>query len=316
MLHSKITSDESHIVFRPYLNSRSKSLVQVRSTGHYTRSVELTGRLPMQKFFIELFWCKKGKLEFKTGKDMWHLNAGEVCFYLPGDIHDIRELTDEWEMYWMSLDGPYMDWLIQAFELSHEPRQAGACPTELFSQLNSLISGATLTDEYLAGVCAFEILTRAVMGETLKYSQDVQEFMRLVENNYSNPACDINELCRKLNIHRSTLFRKTLSELGETPLNYLNSRRIQKAIELLQQRTYKLEQIAEMTGFNSAKYFTKVFRRTLRILPRELASQFHSPEGTVFKSAAARVSKDITGKSAVRSVSEIINKPLNTGADK
>lgn len=54
---------------------------------------------------------------------------------------------------------------------------------------------------------------------------------------------------------------------------YQNSKRIEKAKELLKQKSYKIYDISEMTGFESPYYFSKVFKKITGSSPREWLSE-------------------------------------------
>jgi AraC-like DNA-binding protein len=61
-------------------------------------------------------------------------------------------------------------------------------------------------------------------------------------------------------------FRVTM---GDTPLNYLRAVRIQKSIGLLSETGRTLEQVARAVGYQDAFSFSKVFKRTTGLSPRE-----------------------------------------------
>lgn len=48
---------------------------------------------------------------------------------------------------------------------------------------------------------------------------------------------------------------------GKTIFNYLNELRIVKAKKLLENGLHSISDVAEMTGFNDAYYFSKVFKK-------------------------------------------------------
>jgi len=58
---------------------------------------------------------------------------------------------------------------------------------------------------------------------------------------------------------------------GRTIFNYLNELRVTKAKELLEGGFYTITDIAEMTGFNDAYYFSKVFKKYADITPGKYA---------------------------------------------
>ncbi|MFA9376507.1 MAG: response regulator [Lachnotalea sp.] len=69
----------------------------------------------------------------------------------------------------------------------------------------------------------------------------------------------------------STLFKKN-SEIGFT--DYVNNGKIKRAKELLKDSNFKVYEVADQLGFESAFYFSKVFKKVEGISPREFIQQF------------------------------------------
>src|SRR5436189_6217686 len=68
----------------------------------------------------------------------------------------------------------------------------------------------------------------------------------------------------------TTLFRSRFKELlGQTPLEYVTEWRMQKAMQLLQQRDKKLIAVARSVGYESDAAFSKAFKRVVGINPGE-----------------------------------------------
>ncbi len=57
--------------------------------------------------------------------------------------------------------------------------------------------------------------------------------------------------------------------VGETPLEYLTGWRMQKATGLLQDGDKKLFEVAKSVGYDSDAAFSKAFKRTFGVAPRE-----------------------------------------------
>ena len=53
------------------------------------------------------------------------------------------------------------------------------------------------------------------------------------------------------------------------PMHYLNDLRIEKAKELISTNTMKLSDVASMVGFSDSLYFSRVFKKTTGIPPKE-----------------------------------------------
>lgn len=77
----------------------------------------------------------------------------------------------------------------------------------------------------------------------------------------------IDELAKKLGTSRTQLHRKMKALTGMSITNYINHIRIEKAKHLLVNTKLNSSQIAYEVGFESATYFSKVFKTELHISP-------------------------------------------------
>ena len=57
--------------------------------------------------------------------------------------------------------------------------------------------------------------------------------------------------------------------MDAAPMHYLNDLRIEKAKELISTNTMKLSDVASMVGFSDSLYFSRVFKKTTGIPPKE-----------------------------------------------
>ncbi len=256
-------------IYRPYPAGTIHAPVQVRSTGHYTVSTAWRDQ-PLVKGFLELYWCVSGSGRFGSGDAAWELNADEVCFFFPGDRHEIEAKSAWFDYWWLTLDGPAVPLLIESFQLERHAHPTAACPEELFLKLAGEIRNLGSDGEYRAGAIAYEILTRAVMKPPVKTDAVVLRFRSLVEAEYDDPALSVELLSFRLGVHRSTLTRLVTRQCGMAPQEYLTAFRLQIAMRMLHESTVSVKEIAEATGFRDQNYFGKVFRRHLGKSPSRM----------------------------------------------
>ena len=80
---------------------------------------------------------------------------------------------------------------------------------------------------------------------------------------------DIAEHCR---VSESKLYHLFGGELGQTPIGFLNSIKINIAIELLENSDHSISCISRLAGFNSENHFRKIFSALTGTTPKKYRS--------------------------------------------
>ena len=105
-------------------------------------------------------------------------------------------------------------------------------------------------------------LTLAPQDESL-----LQLLFSKLEKNYHDADFDLTDYCHATAMSTSQLYRKTVSLTSLSPNLLLKEYRLEKAKELMQKQRYNIAQITFDSGFTSASYFTKCFKKKYSLLP-------------------------------------------------
>lgn len=124
---------------------------------------------------------------------------------------------------------------------------------------------------------SFAYLLREIMAQTGSSSAGWSQGLRdakvrqAVELMHADLARDwtLEALARRVGLSRTALARRFRETMGGTPLNYLCTVRMQRAMRLLDERDGTLEMVAAEVGYQDAFGFSKAFKRTVGITPRE-----------------------------------------------
>jgi signal transduction histidine kinase/ligand-binding sensor domain-containing protein/DNA-binding response OmpR family regulator len=157
-------------------------------------------------------------------------------------------------------------------------------------QLKGLKTGA---NDYLTKPFNFEILNAKIknllmLNRTLKdtYSKQIHvqgndieiesgdakllnNIVRYIEDKLNDPELSVEELSRHVGMSRGSLYTKLLELTGLTPLEYIRSVKLDKAVILLEKSDYNVAQIAYMTGFGTPSWFSNKFKAKYNMLPSE-----------------------------------------------
>lgn len=88
-----------------------------------------------------------------------------------------------------------------------------------------------------------------------------------LEENWQDADFDISDYCKATAMSASQLYRKTVALTSLPPNSLVKDFRLHKAKELMRKRHYNIAQITFDSGFTSASYFTKCFKKKYGLLP-------------------------------------------------
>jgi len=83
----------------------------------------------------------------------------------------------------------------------------------------------------------------------------------------------VNELAKLCNMSLSSFKRAFKNSFNDSPNNYMNTKKINKAMELLQVSDLNISDIAYEIGFNDPLYFTRLFKKRIGLSPSEFRLQ-------------------------------------------
>ncbi len=96
-----------------------------------------------------------------------------------------------------------------------------------------------------------------------------------VASNLGNDDYSVEKLGRDLRMDRTQLFRKLKAITGQNPSQFIRVFRLEKARELLQNRTATVAEIAFEVGFSNTSYFSRSFKSHFGKTPGEVMKEFN-----------------------------------------
>ena len=97
----------------------------------------------------------------------------------------------------------------------------------------------------------------------------VMRLEKIVSDNLANPSFSNKQLEEMLYMGHSTLNRKMKSLLDTTPNDYIRTKRLAAAAEMLEKGGHRVNEVCYAVGFNSPSYFAKCFKKAYGVLPAE-----------------------------------------------
>lgn len=108
-----------------------------------------------------------------------------------------------------------------------------------------------------------------------KYHQDIevkkaQEWLEL----HFSSAITLDSLAAKVNLSTRTFLRRFKQATGQTPLNYLQSIRVETAKKLLETQSQSLETLTNAVGYEDLSSFTRLFKTFTGLSPSQYRKKF------------------------------------------
>ena len=110
-----------------------------------------------------------------------------------------------------------------------------------------------------------------IWADLLPSSAVSWNFARKLSDFIRSPRLTLSELAAELGTNRTTLSNYLNQEVGMTFYDYINSHRISEAERLLAEPSFRwsVEQLAEMSGFNSVSTFRRAFSKKHGMSPQQ-----------------------------------------------
>ena len=130
-----------------------------------------------------------------------------------------------------------------------------------------------LTSDYIKELEAYSLfykLLQKILPEmeqsNISYDKTLQNAVGFITDHW-NSDFSVGELAKNCCISESALYHLFQKELGQTPIRFLNSIKINIAIEYLENSNYSIAVISRLVGFNSENHFRKVFADIAGLTP-------------------------------------------------
>ena len=107
-------------------------------------------------------------------------------------------------------------------------------------------------------------------GREERYSLPICRAIRYI-NQHLYEVCRLQDVAQGVKLHSSYLSAQFKAETGVSLTQYIRNKKIDEAKNLLRNEEYSVSEIAEMLGYHSLSYFSKVFHQVNACSPREYA---------------------------------------------
>lgn len=184
------------------------------------------------------------------------VNEGDIVF-IPENVYCYSEWRGDPE-----IEVIYVSCFIHYESFRYEP-QIINCDTKTKNNLmriNTLLSSGYI--EELEAYSIFYTVLQNILPNMIQSNIYVDKTLRsaiqYISDNW-NSSFSIADVAKNCCVSESTLYHLFKKELGQTPVNFLNSIKINQAIEYLEYSNYSIATISQLVCFNSENHFRRIF---------------------------------------------------------
>lgn len=245
--------------------------------------------------FWELVYADKGNVVCRAEATEILLNEGEALFHKPNEFHSLAadgrapsnvfiisfecksEAIRFFENKRLQLNKKFLEYIYRIVE---ESKKTFDLPySDPAMKKMSVLQSPTLGGEQLIKNFLEILLIDIMRSETEKENTngiflqrpDVdgrvsQKIIRFLKKNIRRKIT-VDDVSNALMYNKSYLFRQFKVDVGESIIVYFTKMKIERAKELLRDKSITVSQIAETLSFDSPNYFSKTFKKYTHMTP-------------------------------------------------
>ena len=222
----------------------------------------------------QILYCTKGSGTLIIDGEKLSVPPFTAIFLPALYPHEYYPEEEIWDIHWVVPAGYASDEILEHFGLTKPavyPLNEVKNLEHIFRKMHEAIRADSFFGNYRASGYLYDFLIEfyrliSAKGISGTPNSALMKAIDYINDNYKSQI-GMEELCEVSGVskqHLCLLFRSTLAA---RPMEYIAKRRIQAAKELLTSSGKSIEEIAAETGFCSASYFCKLFKRHEGISP-------------------------------------------------
>ncbi|WP_106765862.1 AraC family transcriptional regulator [Paenibacillus faecalis] len=236
--------------------------------------------------YCEIIYVVEGSGSFIIGGKTYKVHQGDVAIYNPGVPHEERSTASKpFKLIYCGVDKLHIDGVPKGMLLP--PHIDAVIPSEKYAykvesylseilqECDSQILGhETLITNLLMSLITviYRIVDAEHQFQTLKGKNEIAlRTKQFIDKNYTQ-SISLKDIADTLYVSQHYLSHLFKKELGDSPFNYLISRRIEEAKRLLADSDRPVHEIASLVGYGNEKYFSMLFKRVTGQTPSAFRS--------------------------------------------
>lgn len=218
---------------------------------------------------------RTGKGFLHTVRGVFPISAGDVFFTFAGSPYFL-EGGEDFTYFYVSFLGARANMVMEKLHIAAGSRFPDCAALADFWQ-QGLTMAESVSDLISESVLLY---TFAFLGNRVSETEKKEPvgddvFLKLkkaVDDHYNDPTLTLTSLAAALSYHPKYLSGLFKRRMGVGIAEYLNTVRVQNACTLMDEGFRSVSEIASLTGFRDALYFSKVFKKRMGVSPKGYAA--------------------------------------------
>ncbi len=214
----------------------------------------------------QLLYTRSGSGICYINEKSYSLEVGSILFLPSHSPHHYQATSSRWETLYITFGGSglndFFNYKGGVYKIG-----CGINFETVFNELFTLKANnkyAQLSIKFYELLIELNTLFSVNLGNTLKNRIKIDSALKIINSNIN---CPISEISASLGITEEHFCRIFKHYMGYRPLEYINMLKLQRAKELLSDKSLSVGEIASTVGFNDHSYFGKLFKKAFGISP-------------------------------------------------
>lgn len=233
--------------------------------------------------FCKIYYITEGECEIKIKGTPYAGKAGRMFFIPPQTKHSFYHINDNFiTKYWIHFDiktgeGNLLKHLNLPFYIDiTEDRNIVGSFQDIFryTRDNSLPSAFRLKSAILS--LFSDYIEKSQLTPVTIYNENNSEFNGIIAyiNNNLEKKITLEDLAARMHMHPNYFIRLFKSKMGTTPLNYINTLKIERAKSLLENTQLSVSEIMLQVGSQDLSSFSNFFKHYTGYHPKGFRKTF------------------------------------------
>lgn len=251
----------------------------LKAVGQSRQIIARGGLGPHSEPYTEIHLILDGAVHWWVEKEQYELEPGTVYITRPGELHGgVRDLVQPCSLTWLQVDADALEDRVMAAELGDLTLRQWNGAQELVGYVQAILAECRQPqpDSRRLVAANLHLFLAHLLRQSVHSARRPEmpprfsELLRFIDQHLDNSRpLTIDDLCRETSLSRSRLFQLFDQHIGQSPISYITTHKIEAAKVSLRKTDLPITQVALEHGFSTSQHFATVFKRITGSTPTE-----------------------------------------------